>query len=216
MKSAYWGFGLIIFGILIVVLLMLFFSYSGTDESDYYNLKEATEGAMLNSVDYEKLKNTGKLSIKKEEFMAEFIRRFSENTKNSKNYKIDFYEFYENPPKVSIKISTSTGREMNFTSDIGIVNKISAILEVNGRNTDINDISAQPFFIGSNSYVYTGKMTWDFWVNTAYNFKNISCKVENDYVLCKNSKGEYKNIYLNNNKVLRSDLLKSRTYSFKS
>lgn len=210
MKAAYWGIGIIIFGILIVILLMLFFSYSGTDESDYYNLKEATEGAMLNSVDYETFKETGVLAINKKEFMAEFIRRFAENTRNSKNYKIDFYNLYENPPKVSIKITSSTGSVINYTSDIGIVNKISAILEVNGRDTDITDETVNEFHIGAQSFIYTGDQTWNFWIKT----RTVNCEIEDDFVKCKDSNGQYKNIYLNGKKVSGSDFLDQKTYTF--
>ena len=49
----------------------------------------------------------------------------------NKTYKIDFYDIYEAPPKVSVKVTTSTDQYavMGDVDQIGVVNRIDAIIE---------------------------------------------------------------------------------------
>lgn len=133
MKSAYWGYWLIVLGIFIVVVMLLVQSVTATNTQDYYLIKEITQDAMVDSVDYAYYREYGEIKINKEKFMECFIRRMAEETSLTQTYKIQFYAIYEAPPKVSIKIS-SRSNSFNIagsSTDFDIVSKIDGILEGN-------------------------------------------------------------------------------------
>ena len=130
MKESLWGYLLISLGIIILVILFLVYNYTSADESDYYILKEATEAAMIESVD-EGQAMLGYLVIDEEKFVENFVRRFSATTNINRSYRLEFMGIYEFPPKVSIRITTTTGDHtvQNDTANIPVVNIINAVLE---------------------------------------------------------------------------------------
>ena len=137
MKHAYWGYWLIVLGIFVVVVMLLVQSVTATNTQDYYMIKEVTQSAMVDSVDYAYYRDYGEIKINKEKFMECFVRRMAEETNVSQTYKIEFYQIYEAPPKVSVKVS-SRSNSFNIAgtaTDFDVVNKVDAILE---GNTDLN------------------------------------------------------------------------------
>ena len=132
MKESYWGYGLILLGILVIgVMLLVNSSTTGTTQ-DYYMLKEVTQASMIDAVDYSYYRLYGDIRISKQKFIENFIRRFSENTNISKNYDVNFYDIYEVPPKVSVRVTSASnsfnvGQEADTSLDL--VNEIDAILE---------------------------------------------------------------------------------------
>ena len=138
MKESYWGYWLILLGILVVVVLLLVQSYTTTNTQDYYLLKETTEAAMADAVDYAYYEtHDGELRINKELFMESFIKRFAENASLSSEYKISFYDIYEAPPKVSVKI-TSKSKSFSIKGDaenLTSVSKLSSVLQINMKKT---------------------------------------------------------------------------------
>jgi hypothetical protein len=137
MKNAYWGYWLVVLGILIVVVMLLVQSVTATNTQDYYLVKEITQSAMVDSVDYAYYRQYGEIKINKEKFMECFIRRMAEETNISQTYKIDFYEIYEAPPKVSVKVSSksSSFNIAGDATDFDIVNKIDGVLEGNNNQS---------------------------------------------------------------------------------
>ena len=135
MKETYWGYWLIILGIFVIVILMLVSNITTKNTQDYYLIKEVTEAAMVDAVNYGYYREYGELRIDRERFIESFISRFSENVSLS-NYKVDFYDIYEAPPKVSVKITSSSGsfNVMGDSSNFDIVNKVDAILELMPEN----------------------------------------------------------------------------------
>ncbi len=115
MKEAYWGYWLILLGIFVIVIMMLVNSV-----------------AMIDAVDYGYYREYGELRINKEKFVENFLRRFSETVNINKTYDVDFYDIYEAPPKVSVKVTTkSNSYVVSSTSEsYDIVNKIDAVLEM--------------------------------------------------------------------------------------
>lgn len=131
MKESMWGYLLIALGLLILLVMFLVYNYSTANESDYYLLREATEAAMIDSVDRGIYYYNAEVVIEKEKFVENFIRRFSEITNINRSYKIEFFEIQEDPPKVSVRVTTTTG-EHTFNSetiDAPVVNRIDGILE---------------------------------------------------------------------------------------
>lgn len=140
MKESYWGYWLILLGVFIVVVMMLANDATTTNTEDYYQLKEVANSAIYDSIDYSYYAQTRQIRILKEVFVENFLRRFAETVNITDTYKVEFYDLYESPPKVSIKISTTTagfvvGRdkyespEDTGVTQLDVVNSIDLIVE---------------------------------------------------------------------------------------
>lgn len=132
MKDTYWGYWLIVLGIAIVVVMMLINNITTTSSEDYYLIKEIAQAAMVDSVDYAYYRQYSELRIHKEKFVENFVRRFAESVSLSNTYKVEFYDIYEAPPKVSVRVSSGTNTFNIFgdASSFDVVEKVDAILEV--------------------------------------------------------------------------------------
>ena len=174
MKYSFFGFGVILFGLFGIFFLVMFQDITTNNESEYYVLKEAMEAAMLESVDIACYKigdkngyvdadddgnpdkdDAGKLikacgdnqvKIIEQKFIENFTRRFAASISgNVAEYKIDFYDIMESPPKATVVISSKT-KDYLMLSDrtddsieydkesFTIVNELSGILELDRGN----------------------------------------------------------------------------------
>ncbi len=63
--------------------------------------------------------------------MESFTRRVAETSSGYVTYQIDFYDIFECPPKVSVKVSSSSETFNIFgdTTTFDIVDKIDAVVE---------------------------------------------------------------------------------------
>lgn len=132
MKESYWGYWLIVLGIFVIVIMMLISNVTSTNTQDYYLIKEITQASMLDAVDYAYYREYNEVKMNKEKFVESFIRRFTDSVTLSTTYEVSFYEIYEAPPKVSVKVSSSSS-SFNIAGDsesFDIVNKLDAILEM--------------------------------------------------------------------------------------
>ncbi len=133
MKESLWGYWLIVLGLFIIVVMMLLQNYTTTSEQDQYLLREVTEAAMVDAVDWAHYRKYGEVRIIKEKFVEVFVRRFSETVNINKRYNLKFYDIYEAPPKVSVKVTTVTD-SYNIMGDantnLQVVNKIDSVLEI--------------------------------------------------------------------------------------
>jgi len=138
-RESYWGYWMILLGIFVIVIMMLISNVTATNTQDYYLIKEVAEQSMVDAVDLGYYRTSGELKINKEKFVESFIRRFAENVSLS-TYQIDFYDLYEAPPKVSVKVTTKSATYAvgADTTSFDIVNKIDAILELDGRTNGDN------------------------------------------------------------------------------
>lgn len=140
MKWSFATVGIIVLGLTGVAVIMLFQQLTTNNENDYYLLKEVTEAAMIESIDISYYRETGDLKIVTEKFIENFTRRFAESTLFiTSEYKINFYDIMETPPKVSIIIDTGIGQYTihGNSDDYNISNKLDAILEYNGKYTNV-------------------------------------------------------------------------------
>lgn len=131
MKESLWGYWLIVLGLGVLVIMMLLQNYTTTNEQDYYLIKEVTEAALGDAIDWAHYRKYGEVRIIKEKFVEDFTRRFSETVNINKTYNIKFYDIYEAPPKVSVKVTTKTNSYsiLGDTDSVDVVNKIDAIIE---------------------------------------------------------------------------------------
>ena len=138
MQESYWGYWMILLGIFVIVVMMLIQSVTSGNTQDYLMMKEVTQASMVDAVDFAYYRMYGEVKINKEKFVENFIRRFSENVNISTNYNVAFYDLYEVPPKVTVRVSSKSG-SANVTpngnsTSFDIVNDISAILEFGYTN----------------------------------------------------------------------------------
>ena len=142
MKWSFATVGIIFLGLIGVAVILLFQQITTNNENDYYLLKEVTEAAMIDAIDIPYYRETGDLKIVTEKFIENFTRRFAESTIFVTNdYKINFYNIMETPPKVSIIVNTGLGEyTINGNSDdYNIANKLDAILEyTDGKYTNVD------------------------------------------------------------------------------
>lgn len=110
---------------IIIMALMGFFAVNMVtsqrtgSELDYYLLKDTTEAAMNDAIDYDFYSNNGVVRMDKEKFLESFVRRFADSVDGTRDYNIDVYDLNETPPKVSVKISSkSSSASKNNSTDI--------------------------------------------------------------------------------------------------
>lgn len=123
--------GIILLAIITFGAVNIIQNYQTGNELDYYLLRETTEAAMTDAVDYGYYRLSGLTRMDKERFVESFIRRFAQNVSNRRDYNIKFYDINETPPKVSILVTSNTIATTDGTNEgtMTITNKIDAILE---------------------------------------------------------------------------------------
>ena len=136
MKNALWGYWLVLLGVFIVIIMLLVQNLTTTNTQDYYLVKEITEAAMVDAVDYSYYRTYGEIKINKEKFIESFLRRFSENASTSTVYTVSFYGVYEAPPKASVEVKSksNTFNVMGDSNKLDMVERIDAIVEGNTLN----------------------------------------------------------------------------------
>lgn len=127
MKAAMWGVVLIIMGLIGITFISIFEDITSTNDQNYYLVKEVTEAAMYDAIDFEYYRQNGELKIDGEKFMENFVRRFAQSTNIRKNYEIKFYDIIELPPKVSLSVGAKT--YSTSWEDFEMINNIDAIFE---------------------------------------------------------------------------------------
>lgn len=132
MKESFWAILIVGLGITSIFLVYFFQTVTNTSEHNYELLKETTEAAMFDALDISAYKADETIRIDQERFVDSFIRRFAQDASLSHEYNIRIYDVHEEPPKVSISVSTfdvgffSTGEDRTSFS---LTHKIDAILE---------------------------------------------------------------------------------------
>lgn len=132
MKESMWGTFVVMFGIMAVFFILLFQRLITTDEHNYHILREATEGAMYDAVDLSYWRSEGSVRIDREKFVENLIRRIAESATLTDSFHIQVFDVNEDPPKVSIQVSSSESGGNTATTDyfnFSIVSRIDAILE---------------------------------------------------------------------------------------
>lgn len=127
MKDSIWAYFIIMFGIIAIVFVFFIQRTTNTDQHNYTILRETSEAAMYDAIDVATYNTSGKVRIDQEKFVENFLRRFAENASLARSYQIDIYDINEDPPKVSIKVSSK--ESSTKTVEFNLVNKVDAILE---------------------------------------------------------------------------------------
>ena len=150
MKESYWGYWFVLLGVFISVIMVLANDATTTDTQDYYQLKEVANSALFDAVDYSYYTQTRQVRILKEVFVENFLRRFAETVSITDGYTVSFYDLYESPPKVSVKVATATAGYLvgndsaenptDAVTKLDVVNSIDLTIDFNtsvsSKNTD--------------------------------------------------------------------------------
>ena len=157
MKESYWGAFVVGLGITTIVLMFYFQTLTNTDEHNYTLLKETTEAAMTDAFDIATYNTTGNIRIDREKFVESFLRRFADSIDNTRNYKIGFYDLNEVPPKVSVKVDSST---VGIVTDLGIkdVYHMGAVMAPAAASTIYNHLIETGRKIDDYDLVLTGDL----------------------------------------------------------
>ena len=131
MKEAYWGYWIVILGVFVVVIMLLIQNVTSNSTQDHYSVKQISEAALIDAVDYAYYREYGELRINKEKFVESFLRRFSETASLTTKYEITFTGIYEAPPKVSVEVSSKTNTYViaSDATSFDMSSRIDAILE---------------------------------------------------------------------------------------
>ena len=134
MNKAMLTVGIIILSMFALVLINIISSASTGSELDYYLVKETVEASMIDAVDisYMRTEHSG-IRMDKEKFVESFLRRFAESVDTSRNYEIGFYDMNETPPKVSVKVGSSTVLSFDGT-DAELTTYVDSIIESNNKD----------------------------------------------------------------------------------
>ena len=135
MKESYWGYWLVLLGVFVVVILLLIQNLTTNNTESSYSIRQISEAAMIDAVDYGYYREYKELRINKEKFIENFLRRFSETVNTNRTYKISFYDIYEAPPKVGVQITSKTNTYFiaNSAEEFDMENRVEAILEQSNK-----------------------------------------------------------------------------------
>jgi len=213
MKESLWGYYLVLLGITVSTVMILVSNMTTTNQQNYYLIKEVTNAAMIDAIDYGYYRAYGEIKINTEKFVENFIRRFSEGISKTNTYKIDFYSIYENPPSVSVRISTNTG-EFNIEGDstnINVINSIDAIMEANNTITYSKIFYSLPYaWCNESNYINSNNLSNDYGYCQLVNRAQISLKDNSRIVNSIKSKLPSGSIFDKNKiKILNVEYLKA-------
>ncbi len=132
--------GILIIGLIVMALfgltaINLITSQQTGAELDYYLLKDTTEAAMNDSIDYEFFSREGLVRMDKEKFAESFVRRFADGVNTNRGYVIKFYDINETPPKVSVAVESDSSF-VNKEESTKISTRVDMIIENNYKHDE--------------------------------------------------------------------------------
>lgn len=131
MNKAILIIGIVVMALFGFVAVNLITSQQTGSEVDYYLVKDTTEAAMNDALDYDFYSKFGLVRMDKEKFLENFVRRFADGTDTSgRGYTLEFYDINETPPKVTVVVK-SNNNFINKNEQAEIVTKVNMIMETN-------------------------------------------------------------------------------------
>ena len=122
--------GIILLAVTALLIINVLTNFSTGGEFDYYLLKETTDAAMEDSIDWAFYRKHQLYRIEKDKFVESFLKRFANSVDTTRNYNIKFYDINEVPPKVSVKVDSLTVLSFNKEA-ASIEASVDSIIESN-------------------------------------------------------------------------------------
>ena len=86
---------------------------------------------MIDAIDLAYYREKGLIRIDQEKFVENFVRRFAQSAQLSRDYVIEIYDVSEEPPKVSLAISSvEKNSGMDEVLNFNLIDRLDAILEM--------------------------------------------------------------------------------------
>ncbi len=134
MPTSYWGYWLVVMGVAIIGLMISVQGITTNTTQQDYAIREITDAAMLEAVDYGYYRDYNEIKINKEKFMEVFLRMTAEVMGVNDTYEVNFYAIYEAPPKVSVEIKSNSGTNFISAGDYDTITRISAIIQIHAED----------------------------------------------------------------------------------
>ena len=129
MKESFWAVLVVTLGVIAITFVFIFQSSTNLSEHNYNLLREVAEAAMYDSFDIASYKQDLTIRIDREKFVESFIRRFAQSASLSSQYRVEIVDINEEPPKISIRVSSIQNANLIEQMEFDIVNTLDAILE---------------------------------------------------------------------------------------
>lgn len=139
MNKGFLAIGIIILSLIALLLINVLTNMSTGSELDYYLVRETTDASMKDTIDEKFDRDCGVPRIDREKFVENFLYRFINNVDNTREYDVYFYDINEVPPKVSVKINSSTVLAFNVKNEGQTNGQISTSYDAIGVSTYTND-----------------------------------------------------------------------------
>ena len=138
MPTSYWGYWLVVMGVAIIGLMISVQGITTNTTQQDYAIREITDAAMLEAVDYGYYRDYNEIKINKEKFMEVFLRMTAEVMGVNDTYEVNFYAIYEAPPKVSVEVKSNSGTNFVSVGEYDTTTRIDAIIQIHAENYDGN------------------------------------------------------------------------------
>ena len=119
MNKGMLAIGIIILSLIALLLINVLTNFSTGSELDYYLVRETADAAMNDTIDKTFAYDCGVPRLDREKFVENFLYRFISNVDHSREYDVYFYDINEVPPKVSVKVDSSTVLAFNVKEKCG-------------------------------------------------------------------------------------------------
>jgi hypothetical protein len=149
MNKGMLAIGIIILSLIALLLINVLTNFSTGSELDYYLVRETTDAAMGEATTAND--DCGVPRLDRELFVETFLYRFISNVDHSREYDIYFYDINEVPPKVSVKVNSSTVLAFNVKDNGGQSADISTSYDAIGITPYKNDIVTEEKLTDKNS-----------------------------------------------------------------
>jgi len=138
MNKGMLAIGIILLSLIALLLINVLTNFSTGSELDYYLVRETVDASIEDSMDTTAYRNCKIIRMDREMFVESFLYRFINSVDNTREYDVYFYDINEVPPKVSVKVNSSTVLAFNVKDKGGekadITTSYDAIVESKYRD----------------------------------------------------------------------------------
>lgn len=152
MNKGMLAIGIILLSLIALLLINVLTNFSTGGELDYYLVRETTDASIQDSIDITAYRNCKIVRLDREKFVENFLYRFINSVDNTREYDVYFYDINEVPPKVSVKVDSSTVLAFNVKNGeskekADITTSYDAIVESNYKDDHLyeslhNDVNS--------------------------------------------------------------------------
>ena len=151
MNKGMLAIGIIILSLIALLLINVLTNFSTGSELDYYLVRETADASMVKAIDKGFLSDCGVPRLDREKFVEAFLVNFMKNVDHSREYDVYFYDINEVPPKVSVKVDSSTVLAFNVKEKGGQKADISTSYDAIGVTNYTNNIVVEDHLNDVNS-----------------------------------------------------------------